>query len=165
MREITLHPVAYQEKSVLRQLLELYQYDFSEFTGEEIGPHGFYEYAYLDHYWTEEDRYPYFIKVNGALAGFALVNAYTMHIKKGHAVAEFFIMRKYRRGGVGRQAAALLFDTQRGMWEVNVKASNLVAQKFWNAIITAYTAGDFGEHTLMMGDAPGQGFHFYAKEE
>ncbi len=34
---------------------------------------GLYDYMYLDHYWTEEGRHPFFIRVDGKLAGFALV--------------------------------------------------------------------------------------------
>lgn len=61
--EVTLdHPVAYDNKDVLRRLLELYLYDFSEFDGRDLGPHVTYGYPYRDHYWTEPDRFPFFIR-------------------------------------------------------------------------------------------------------
>lgn len=71
---ITIHKVEYEQKSILRNLLELYKYDFSEFDpDDDSNPNGLYEYKYLDHYWTEDGRYPFLIKVDDKLAGFALV--------------------------------------------------------------------------------------------
>jgi predicted acetyltransferase len=37
-----------------------------------LSPHGTYTYRYLDGYFTEPDRQPYFITVDGEFAGFAL---------------------------------------------------------------------------------------------
>lgn len=62
-----------KHKSVLRQLTELCNYDFSEYLQNDIDEHGYYNYSHLDNYWTDETRYPFFIKVNGNLAGFVLV--------------------------------------------------------------------------------------------
>src|SRR2546428_3149200 len=46
-------------RPVLRRLVELYLYDFSEFDGADVGPHGEYGYRYLDHYWTDPDRHAF----------------------------------------------------------------------------------------------------------
>ena len=71
---VQIRVVEEREKSVLRQLLELYQYDFSMFDNADVNAHGYYGYRYLDHYWTESDRQAYFIVSDGKLAGFVLVN-------------------------------------------------------------------------------------------
>ena len=39
----------------------------------DVNDDGAYGYRYLDHYWTEEGRYAYFIKVSGKLAGFVMI--------------------------------------------------------------------------------------------
>ncbi len=44
--KIDLIEVKETEKSVLRQLMELYAYDFSEFDDADVNKHGFY--GYLD---------------------------------------------------------------------------------------------------------------------
>ena len=44
------------DKSVLRNLMELYWHDFSEIDGADVNEHGLYEYNRLDSYWTEADR-------------------------------------------------------------------------------------------------------------
>ena len=61
-------------KTVLRQLLEFYCYDFSEYLQTDVNTHGKFEYPYIDAYWIESDRHPYFIKVDGKYAGFILIN-------------------------------------------------------------------------------------------
>ena len=65
------------EKSILRQLMEFYAYEFSRYDHADVNEHGYYGYTYLDHYWTEEGRHPFFIKVDRKLAGFVLVNSHT----------------------------------------------------------------------------------------
>ncbi len=107
------------DKPVLRHLIELYLYDFSEFTGEDVGDHGLFGYRYLDHYWTEPDRHPFFIRVGERLAGFVLVRKCPGDDGDSESsIAEFFVMRKYRRRGVGRVAARRVFDMFPGRWEV-----------------------------------------------
>ena len=88
---IELVRVEETEKSVLRQLIELYNYDFSEYDQADVDAHGWYGYHYLDHYWTEEARHSFFIKVDGKLAGFVLVNDHCYYLKDEGAksIAEF----------------------------------------------------------------------------
>ncbi|MGH2634171.1 MAG: GNAT family N-acetyltransferase [Tepidiformaceae bacterium] len=138
---VTLEPAEFTDKSVLRNLLQLYLHDFSEFTGEDVGPDGLYGYHYLDHYWTDPDRYPFFIRVEGVVAGFVLVRA-----TAPYDMAEFFVMRKYRRLGVGSVAANLAFERFPGPWQVRELLANLPAQAFWRRVIGAYTGGAFAEH-------------------
>lgn len=62
--------VALGEKATLNNLLEKYQYEFSQWDKQDVDEFGLYGYEYLDCYWTEDNRYPYFIKVDGQIAGF-----------------------------------------------------------------------------------------------
>src|SRR5204862_2827993 len=84
-----------EERDVVARLLELYAHDFSERNGVDVRDDGTYGYRYLDAYWTEPDRHPLLFRVDGRLAGLALV-------RTGPPIdmAEFFVLRKYRRGGV-----------------------------------------------------------------
>jgi predicted acetyltransferase len=61
------------DRTVIRRLLQLYHYDFSEFDGGDVNPHGEYLHPYFDEYWTDSDRKAFLFRVEGALAGFALV--------------------------------------------------------------------------------------------
>ncbi|MFC6229606.1 GNAT family N-acetyltransferase [Paenibacillus allorhizosphaerae] len=145
--KITIDPVPIEQKSVLRNLLELYKYDFTEFDPEDVNEHGLYGYTYLDHYWTEEGRHVFFVRVDGKLAGFAMVRQLGQ-TEEGiaiYAMAEYFIMRKYRRSGLGREFAFHLFDRFRGVWRVKQIEENMPARRFWSSIISEYTEGRFEE--------------------
>jgi predicted acetyltransferase/uncharacterized protein (DUF983 family) len=142
---VAVEPARLHEKSVLRRLLELYRYDFSEFDGADVDEHGLFGYRYLDHYWTEPDRLPFLIRADGKLAGFALLRREEPGQPETLDIAEFFIMRRFRRGGVGRHAAFALFDRFRGRWEIRETAENVPAQQFWRRIVGEYTGGRFEE--------------------
>jgi predicted acetyltransferase len=140
-----------QDKTVFRNLMQLYLHDFSEHSGRDPDPHGLFEYGYLDYYWTPDGRadgfMPFLVKVDGQLAGFVLKNRYSNLglDDTEHSIAEFFVMRKWRRTGVGRRAAFEVFDRFRGRWEVAQRRSNKDAQAFWRSVIEDYTSGDYEE--------------------
>lgn len=146
--EIEIQEVPREDKSVLRALMELYLYDYSEFSGADVTEHGTYPgYPYLDHYWTEERRHPFFVRVDAKLAGFVLVRSeLTGTGEPSSALAEFFIMRKYRRQSVGQQVATLIFDRFPGEWSVSHEDINPAAGQFWRHVIGDYTGGQFTEH-------------------
>ncbi len=93
------------DKPILQRMMELYQYDFSEYDDSDLDSHGTFGYAWLDHYWREQERYPFVAHVDGKLAGFVLVNQFTYLPNSTWSIAEFFIMRKYRRKGIGKTVA------------------------------------------------------------
>ena len=136
-----------KDKLVLENLLQLYDHDFSEFTASDVNAEGIYEEDPLDRWWSEPRRHPFLVKVDGQLAGLALVrgqSAFTGDTGVTDMV-EFFIMRKYRRRGVGGETATRLFDLFPGRWEVRQIAANAPAQAFWRKVIGVYTGGRFEE--------------------
>lgn len=155
MTGLEIVEAAFGDKPILRQLLELYQYDFSEFDGTDVGPHGVYDYRYLDHYWTEPYRHPYLIRVAGQLAGFALVNRHNVSGEDCRSIAEFFVMRKYRGQGIGEYAATYIFGLWPGRWEVAQIASHPGSSAFWRKVIRRYTCGEFEERQAEWGGQHG----------
>lgn len=63
-------------------------------------------------------------------------------------MGQFFVMKRYRRLGVGTRAARFIFDQFRGRWEVGQMPLNFAAQAFWRRTIAEYTQGRFFEHEL-----------------
>ena len=129
-----------EEQPVLANLLELYVYDFSELLGLKIGEDGRFGYPHLSLYWSESARYPLLVRVDGKLAGFVL-------LKKGKAVAgggvvwdvaEFFVLRAYRRRGVGTHVAHEVWRRFPGQWEVRVMEENPSALRFWAAAVAKF---------------------------
>lgn len=162
---IELHPAHIEDKTILRHLLELYAYDFSEIDSADVDEHGLYGYHRLDHYWTEEGRSPFLVRVSGKWAGLALVREVTLaEGRPAHSIAEFFIMRKYRRQGVGQIVAQRLFDMFPGAWEIGQMAANLPAQAFWRAVIADYAGDRFEEMRRADWDGPLQVFETADKQ-
>jgi predicted acetyltransferase len=56
-------------------------------------------------------------------------------------MAEFFVVRAYRRRGVGTQTAHEIFKRFPGLWEVRVVPSNVSASRFWVRAISSFTGG------------------------
>ena len=139
--DITISVASIEQKPILRNMLELYIYDFSEFAGFDLNEFGVFGYRYLDHYWTESHRFPFLFRVEGKLAGFALVS----QVQGQTEFSEFFVMRKYRRQGVGAAAAHDLFARFPGPWQVTQLQSNHGAQWFWRSVIGRASNGDFRE--------------------
>lgn len=154
--EVTLQSIAYEDKQILSQLIQLYRYDSSEFDAHTLNKHGLYSYKYLDHQWTENYRRPILIKVNGEIAGFALLilDVPKSYVKlsseeKTNVISDFFIMRKYRRKGVGKKATFSLFKQFKGVWEVKQTHSNKNAYEFWKKVITAYTGNNILKEKIL----------------
>ena len=135
------------DRPVVERLVQFYQYDFSEIMGGDAGDDGVYDYIALDETWSDPVAHTYLVRVDGALAGLAIVIARS-HFTGATDVTymdEFFVMRKYRRLGVGKEAATRLFDLFSGKWEVAVVAPNTGALGFWRQVIGEYTGGRYEE--------------------
>lgn len=130
MTEVQVIAARARDRPVLWRLLQLYLHDFSEIDGRTVDERGEFEYRWFDHYWTDPKRIPLLVRVDGAWAGFAL-------IRRGvpNQMAEFFVVRKHRRSGVGRSAAAECFRRFPGRWQIHEIAANEAAIAFWRAVI------------------------------
>jgi predicted acetyltransferase len=135
-----LIPATPDQEPILANLLELYAHDFSEFLDLELGPDGRFDYKDLPLYWRESDRHPFLVRVDSKLAGLVLV-------KKGLPIsghgpiwdmAEFFVVRGYRKRGIGTEIAQEVWRRFPGVWKVRVMESN-PAVRFWGRAISAFT--------------------------
>jgi predicted acetyltransferase len=133
---------------LLRNLLELYIHDLSEIFPVELGLDGRFGYERLPLYWAEPAaRHVFLIKCGTRVAGFVLAMRGSPATEDPNDldVAEFFVLRSYRRSGVGRQAAFALWDTVPGQWVVRVSDANRAGLRFWSEAIRSYTSGVFNE--------------------
>ncbi|MFD2045530.1 GNAT family N-acetyltransferase [Ornithinibacillus salinisoli] len=144
--DISLSLIPYEDKAILNNLIQLYRYDSSEFDGHILNYHGLYSYKYIDHQWTDSYRRPFVVKVNGEIAGFVLVilDVPREYVKlstsvKTNVISDFFIMKKYRRKGVGKEVAFSLFNQFKGFWEIRQTEANKEAYIFWKHVIIEYT--------------------------
>jgi predicted acetyltransferase len=139
---VSLSVATLHDAPTLANLLELYAHDLSSTFALELGVDGRFGYPKLPLYWSEpERRFPFLIHCGSRIAGFALVTrgSPASEDPEDLDVAEFFIARRYRRSGVGRRAAFLLWDRFAGRWIVRVSEGNHGGCDFWDEVITEYT--------------------------
>ena len=141
---LTITPAKPHERALIEGLFQFYIYDFSEFEPAdsdrfEVGLEArFAPYPMLDQYWRDAACIPLLIRVGDRLAGFALINAFAHSGQAAdRSMAEFFILRKYRRGGVGAAAVAEILRRYPGRWEVAIARRNTPAMAFWPRAVRA----------------------------
>jgi predicted acetyltransferase len=141
---IDLEAATVADAALLSNLVELYIHDLSDLFPVELGPDGRFGYGKLPLYWAEpERRFPFLVKCDGRVAGFALVTRGSPATDDPDVfdVAEFFVARGYRRSGVGRRAARLLWKRFPARWIVRVSEGNQRAIPFWTRVVAEFTGG------------------------
>jgi predicted acetyltransferase len=106
---------------------------------------------------------PMLVTVNDEPAGFVDV-ARPPHASPSvdYRIEDFFIVNKWRRTGVGREALRIVVERYPGKWEVGWLPKNEPAARFWRAVTTKWNAKDWP-----VAQAPGTpslpGLHFVAE--
>ncbi|MET0386300.1 MAG: hypothetical protein ABW321_10100 [Polyangiales bacterium] len=147
---VTLQLATREDETPLANLLELYLHDMSETFPIRISEQGRFGYAWLPTYWAEpERRFPYLIHSEHGLSGFVLATIGSPASENPDAldVAEFFVLRRLRRSGVGQAAIRQLWDERPGHWVVRVSEGNQGGRAFWAKAVADYSAGVFTERS------------------
>jgi len=135
------------DRPVLRRLMQLYLYDFATIEDWDLGDDAVYGDARrIEGFWRDPRRRSFLVRVDGKLAGFAIIREGAHFAGEGtREISEFFVLRRYRRQGVGSEAARQVFDMFPGKWELTQITSNTAAQVFWRQVIGEYTGGRYLE--------------------
>ncbi len=106
----------------------------------------------------------YLAKVGDSLAGFAIIGSADEWLDEGGKdVHEFFVIRRYRRSGVGLRMATFLWNECPGEWLVRVLETN-PAVGFWRRIISNYSGGAFTEEARIVNGRAWRFLRFGATE-
>jgi predicted acetyltransferase len=144
---LTISIAGYHDRDIVRNLIQLYFHDFSEYDGEDVRSSGRYDADWVEEYW-EHPNAAYVFHVGSQVAGFCLVDHETLLVGSENAIAEFFVLRKYRRSGIGLQAAVQVLMSRPGVWEVSQIAANAPAQSFWRRVASRVGANGYAETLL-----------------
>ena len=126
------------DKPLVSRLIQLYLYDLAAVVDFPIGADGVYEYEFLEAFWHT----PYLLQRDGELRGFALVKRGCPLTDEEDCwfMAEFFVMRPYRRTGFGSRAVKEIFEAHPGRWHVPVLMENAPALNFWQKALEPFSA-------------------------
>ncbi len=140
--EVELKGIPVEKKETLNNLLEKYNYEFSQYDQAPFDDEGLFHYPYLDQYWSEAGRYPYFIIVDHKLAGFVLINRHGACDRPVNwSVAEFFVSYPYRRKGVATIIMERIFKLHQGFWHIKYHPKNAANKIFWNKLVRSVSNG------------------------
>jgi predicted acetyltransferase len=134
---VMIERVGTHERDVLWRYLQLYIYDMSRFTGAGLVD-GLFPYPRFDAYFADRGRCAFWAEVEGEIAGFAL-----QRFDAGdgcNEVAEFFILNRLRRQGLGLAFARQLLARAPGPWKLHQLASNAPAIAFWHRVLDGFAA-------------------------
>ena len=129
------------QQPIIAQLYELYTYEMTDLADFDIHDNGYYGYDELPLYWEDPNKHPFLVWVNNKLAGFVLIQKGSpiKTVPDVWDVAEFFIMRKFRKKGIGQFVAEHIWQTHNGAWQVRVWDNNIAAHSFWNKAIKKFS--------------------------
>lgn len=140
-----------EQKPVVKWLLELYLEEMCQMKGGRVpSKEVFLDDEYLNLFWTIPGWHAFLIHFHKQVAGFLLVNT-DGYLRPGSgvkAIPEIFVLRRYRRQGIGKSAAFQIFDRFPGKWEVLESDFNALGQTFWRRVISEYTGGVYSEGIL-----------------
>jgi predicted acetyltransferase len=161
--DVEILPALPEQEPILANMLELYAHDFSEFIDLKLGADGRFGYKQLSLYWKESNRYPFLIMANGHFAGFVFVRRGSDISNDADVwdIAEFFIVRGFRRLGIGMKVAQEIWKKFPGKWEVRVIDRNQKARNFWARAINEFLGKTIEPIPL---DKNGEDWHVFSFE-
>jgi predicted acetyltransferase len=128
---IQLAEARQSDACVIQPMLDDYLWELSSHREVPIGATESASYPYLDAYWSEPGRHAFLIRSSGGVVGFAFIRDPDSTGFAEHRIAEFYIKPESRRLGIGRRAAAAIWQRFPGQWELQVHAGNAAALQFW----------------------------------
>jgi predicted acetyltransferase len=141
--QITIHKVTLEDKYILQNLFELYDYEFSLYLDFELNEDGLYRKAPVNNYVSDDRFNSFFVKLFGKIVGFVVVK--NENNNASYEIEQFFIFKKHSGKGIGRKVAFMIFDRYVGDWHVTQLERNYSAQAFWRSAIKQYTNNIYTE--------------------
>lgn len=158
---VTLSRAGADEKHIVENMFTAFFLDLSQYDDKMfINAHGLpvwgepndtprtHEQAARANWWVRDTGEHYIVRVDGNPAGFVIILDRSSNVLAegvDYELMDFYIAPKYRRGGIGRQAARLAFELHHGRWQVFQLARNAPAIAFWHQVIAEYTGGNYDD--------------------
>jgi len=144
LMQLNVDLVKLEKRIVLERLLQLMLYE----GGMEPGADGLIDWGEsLDSYFGESMNVPLFFMMEGRIVGFTLIKLGRMlkgpdgHSNiKMNVIEEFFIVRPWRRKGIGTAAAHMILNRYRGQWAITTFPDD-ARTRFWRHVATGYKQG------------------------
>lgn len=136
MHSLSIQPAKSEEKALLFRLLQLYFFDSTRWSGEDLQEDGLYECGeagltiYFD---SDSGNRAYLLRVDGKPAGFALVETVPFEGREISEFADLFVLPKYRRLGLASAATTRIVINSAEPWLLAIFRSDGEAMRYWKS--------------------------------
>lgn len=126
-----------EHAELIRNLYQYYAYESSDWEQEDVEIDGrFYVHEeHLARYWSEPQWSANLILADGFIAGFLLIERSELPGLDALELADLFVLKKYRRLGIGRALATQVLLSGDSPWLVRFYPQDEPAQAFWRAVL------------------------------
>lgn len=139
MNDVTLElvPTEREQMPLIRNLYQFYIYESSDWEQEDVEVDGrFYIHdEHLVRYWQEPGWSAQLLLVDGFIAGFLLIERSELPGVDALELADLFILKKYRRQGIGRALATQVLMSGEDNWLVRFYGQDEIALAFWRSVL------------------------------
>lgn len=148
----TLERATPAQHPLIERLWQLYRHDLSEFRDSMPDEAGLFRSDRLGSYFADPDRECLVVRVPEGPAGFVLLKG--LGEGQVRALGEFFVVRRVRRRGVGREAALQALARHPGTWEIAFQEENPAAARFWRRVAREVAGDAWTEERRPVPDKP-----------
>ncbi|HIQ41443.1 MAG TPA: GNAT family N-acetyltransferase [Pseudomonas oleovorans] len=137
--QIELLPTSAEQLPLLANLYQFYAYESSDWEQEDVETDGrFYIHeAHLQRYWQDAGWSAQLVLADGFIAGFVLIERSELPGIDAPEFADLFILKKYRRQGIGRALVQqLMGDGQ--PWLLRYYCQDELARSFWQRLLSEW---------------------------
>ncbi|MDF0729295.1 GNAT family N-acetyltransferase [Pseudomonas entomophila] len=133
---LQLFPTTVEHAEVIRNLYQFYAYESSDWEQEDVEADGrFYLHdAHMDRYWQSPGWSASLVLLDGLIAGFVLVERSELPGLDALELADLFILKRYRRQGIGRAVAQQLLCSGEDAWLLRCYRQDAPAVAFCTAV-------------------------------
>lgn len=126
-----------EEAELIRNLYQYYAYESSDWEQEDVEADGrFYIHdEHLARYWQDPRWSANLLLVDGFIAGFLLIEDSEVSGIDALELADLFILKRYRRKGIGRAIATQVLCSGEANWLVRFYDQDEVSQAFWRTVL------------------------------
>jgi predicted acetyltransferase len=140
MNDVTLElvPTDLEQMPLIRNLYQFYAYESSDWEQEDVEVDGrFYIHdEHLVRYWQEPGWSAELLLVDGFIAGFLLIERSELPGVDALELADLFILKKYRRRGIGRAVVTQVLTSGEENWLVRFYGQDEIAVAFWRSVLS-----------------------------
>lgn len=126
-----------EQAELIRNLYQFYAYESSDWEQEDVEQDGrFYIHEeHLARYWQEPQWSANLLLVDGYIAGFLLIERSELPGINALELADLFILKRYRRKGIGRALATQVLTSGEADWLVRFYDQDEASQAFWRSVL------------------------------